>query len=61
MLYIRTLLGMDGPGLAYVRRSITKQADRVRSGGAANALHEDPDRQKVRFISHFLFNLRICK
>lgn len=45
MLYMRALLNLDGPALTYVRRSIQKQADRVREGGAF--VHPDPARREV--------------
>eukprot|EP00884_Botryococcus_braunii_P015094 jgi/Botrbrau1/23586/Bobra.0141s0050.1 len=55
MLYLRTLLGMDGPGLSYVRKSIMKQAERVREGGAVR--HPDPARQQA-LVEGYLKPLR---
>jgi hypothetical protein len=50
MPYMRILLGMDGPGLVFVRRSMSKQTDRVVAGvggAAAMALRASQERKKV--------------
>jgi hypothetical protein len=50
MPYMRALLGMDGPGLVFVRRIIGKHRDRVLGGAAgpaALALRPSQQRKKV--------------